>query len=282
METYGHDFIERHIVESVQEGKQRGEALVAEKGYTGERASDMIERCSEHDSPCVACGRTLYFNMVDGVPAMVRTSGPPYVPPADPAQEPDAWRQYLRTMSYPDEPEVCDFTFEDIVIPFTSTSGRLVLANDLRQNWSGARVPMWKYEGYAGERVYYKHMAERYRLLYGGIGNTHVWFVATPDGLQVHTPADAMTDEDYYRLNDTAIHHFSSELWAFNIMDADDLPPDPRDSFDRPVGYYDLPEGPGDYIYTYRHRLVKHWADLHPGAKTESGVTALFATIRKA
>jgi len=44
-------------------------------------------------------------------------------------------------------------------------------------------------------------------------------------------------------------------------MDADDLPEGATDSYDRPITFYDLPEGPGEYEMTVDMSLLVQEAE---------------------
>ena len=98
---------------------------------------------------------------------------------------------------------------------------------------------------------------------------------------EVEVPDDAMTNAACGRAwQDTNhIDCVMLELWWFQMCDAADLPEGAHDTYDRPIGFYDLPDGPGTYEFTYNQGM--DYRDSHNPYPDRDKDLLLWATFRK-
>lgn len=132
-------------------------------------------------------------------------------------------------------------------VRFTCRSGRVALGNDFRHHFPDQMEKGHRFEinNHAGKDAYIRFYAS-HGYLTGFVGNTRVWFVEKDGGLDVMFPSsrdERITEEEFDRLDRECVHYVSTELWWFAVVDAADLPEGATDSFDRPVGFLDLPVG---------------------------------------
>jgi hypothetical protein len=138
-----------------------------------------------------------------------------------------------------------------VTIRFTCRSGRIALGNDFRTA-TGLDVKkkaevFISINDYAGQVDYIKWFGEQNYCT--GHVHGHIWFLRTEDGIEVrHSNDGGIDEEEWERLDEKALHHFSTELWWFAIIDAEDLPEGGTDSYDREPGFCDLK--PGVYEFT--------------------------------
>jgi len=138
-------------------------------------------------------------------------------------------------------------TLQPTTVRFTCKSGRIALGNDLRTYFPNTQTQRFEISNHAAKVAYIQHHAS-HNYITGFVGNTHVWFVPKDGGLDVVFPGshESRIDEnEWRRLDRKCVHETSTELWWFAIVDAADLPEDATDTYDRKVGFMDLP--PGDY-----------------------------------
>jgi hypothetical protein len=181
-----------------------------------------VDRFSER---CRDCGCSLSFGLTDDGYQMVGIVYP---------EE----RRYERG-AFP-----CVPTPDTYEVPFVCRSGRIALANDLRR-YLPEDDDRENLESRASHKRYIEQHAD-IGILIGFVSNAGVWFVPSDGGVSV---VSSMFLPPYHQYTDSydefAIHQFSAELWWFCIVDAADLPEDAEDTYDRPIGYMDLP--PGEY-----------------------------------
>jgi hypothetical protein len=222
------------------------EELVQRRDFHLARADEVDPKVLEmlvshlHTSiQCFRCGRNvgINWNGKDGDPLTV---GMVFL-------RPEEWEGEQRPSVVPDGTPCPNPTCEPITVRFTCKSGRVALANDLRECHTDKRKDEGRYHSicsHAGKVDHIKWYAER-GYLTGYVGNTCVWFVPKDGGLDVVFPGDGIEDDEWERLDNESAHSVSTELWWFAIVDAADLPEGATDSYGREIGYMDLP--PGEY-----------------------------------
>jgi len=210
---------------------------------------------------CVHCGRTIDFEW-SGVEGEPMTLGHQCLPP-------HLWKEDFRA----EEPEDLRCPVPDpkpTAVRFTCRSGRVALANDLREHLSqevvkqGHRVEIGSH---AGRVAYIEHYAKN-GYLTNCVGNTKIWFVPHPEGgLDIYYPGsgeDRIEDDVRDAIDQQAVHTIFTEVWWFGIMDVADLPDGATDSYNREIGFLDLT--PGEYEFV-----------AHP----ETSGAPLVATLRR-
>jgi hypothetical protein len=160
---------------------------------------------------------------------------------------PEEWKESHRPVWAPEDGRCPVPTPMPIKMRFTCKSGRVAMANDLREYFPSIRERGSGYSlnSLAGKENYIRWYAS-HGYLTGYVGNTHVWFVPKDGGLDVLFPGwgDAHVSEDEWdRLDKVCTHGGSTALWWFTVVDASDLPLNAVDSGAQPPGFMDLPIG---------------------------------------
>lgn len=200
---------------------------------------------------CYHCGRHVGFVLREG-------ESDPVIDFLSDWREPDADRE--RKLVELDPSTRCPMeTLGTITLPFTSKSGRVALANDLREYVPDTRA--WYSINHIAGKIHYMEWYAKHGYLTARASDTSTLFVPKDDGLDMmvlHGGIDEPLHEPLYK---SAVADVDTELWWFAIMDADDLPEGATDSYDRPITFYDLPEGPGEYEMTVDMSLLVQEAE---------------------
>jgi hypothetical protein len=248
IDAKGHQIHTGWLMAEIRQMKAIHEKLSAEAVEKGEKAwSSYGESLRSESRQCHNCGGTIFF----------RWDGDDDHPPVVSNQIPYSGGTYkaYRPRLLEDLNTPCPTpVLEPVVLRFTCKSGRIALANDLRETIIDARKTdlMHSINSHAGKVEYMKWYAN-HGYMTGFVGNTGIDFVPCEGGLDVakiysDNEEDDAKREALYALEESAVHHVSTELWWFVIVDAADLPEGATDSYDREIGFMDLP--PGDYDFT--------------------------------
>ena len=222
------------------------ERLIAQRDRLIARGKlDDFELYTVGDAECGNCGRFLYFTLDKENRPILQDQGQAF-------HEPERTSQRI-----PGDAPCLLPVLGPVVVPFHCRSGKVVLGNDFRAHFE-------KVEGFdddtihinseAGKVVWIRHLA-KFGYLSGYIGNSSVDFVPRDSGLDVvhlgeaRGPLVAKIEAD----EAASVHHVSAELWWFAIVDRADLPAGALDSYERPIGTFEL--APGDYEMTYHLEL---------------------------
>jgi hypothetical protein len=284
--TLGHDVNEKAILHELEGRwdffiKYFQEKPDRAKTYDGDTLEEQVfdaMRYGADGMECRKCGRKIIFKYDDMSRETISVSQCgkiPRTPPDRPLSDDEETEAVGRYYSHDSFKVVeCDYVVQPVRIEWRSRSGRMVLANDLRKNWDERedRNPYWMYHGLRGDELFIRNRANVFGLLTGIVGNTSIYYIPNEGGLDVYTGLSEDEPEDY-ALIDKAVHHEHTELWWFQMMDEADLleyTDSPVDTYDREVGYYDLPEGPGLYEFVY-----------YPDPVIDRGRRTKWATLRK-
>ena len=208
-----------------------------------ESMADMLSSFLHTSVDCYRCGRSISL-LWSGIDGEAPTVGMQFL-------RPEEWEEDYRPLSVPDDTPCPVPECLPITVRFTCKSGRIAMGNDFRKYHTDRRQEkghQFSICSHSGKDAYIKWHAE-HGYLTGFVGNTCVWFVPKDGGLDVVFPGEGFEDDsEYDRLEEVCIHQVSTELWWFAIVDAADLPKGATDSYDREIGFMDLP--PGEYEAT--------------------------------
>jgi hypothetical protein len=140
----------------------------------------------------------------------------------------------------------------------------MAVGNDFRQHFEGREGfdVHTGLESPAGMVDWMLHLAS-FGYLSGYVGDGGFDVVPKEGGFDI---VDGLPEDE----EGASVHHVSTELWWFAILDGADFQADAKDSYDREVGFIDIE--PGTYTMMYHLEYAER---LHEGFR-------VWAEIRKA
>ena len=246
METYGHSlYLDEQRLRTRLERQRQIFARYCEDKPSMEEV--VIHGDGEE---CGNCGRYIYYGL-DETDSIV---------PLWQAQSLAEHRATGAYQRYPAETPCAFANVKTVTVPFTCRSGRIAVGNDFRKHFPNHPESTWfSINNLAGKIQWIQAMAS-IGYLTGFVGNTSIDFVPRGAGLDVMSLSEPGLTRTGKRSRSkrakliradqkASVHQMYTELWWFAIVDAADLPANATDSYDRKIGFMDLPKG--DYEMTY-------------------------------